>query len=474
MNKKKISLTYPQQIPLPRYALVIIILIMIPTYVVMSDKYSTFHVDDPWTLSFDYYYMQEGYEFDRISGDGAAVLAYFGKTHAFIYGTWAKLFGWGRFPARLLSSIFIFAAAILWGASAARLFGKQSAGWMVFLFSILFDIFVSIGTRVRPEALIMFFCAVAMHLFLRKHYMLSGICSALAVEIHPMGIAGFIILFSVIFAQHGREIFSRSSLRRIVLPVILGICIGSMYYLLLHYQHLGSISSRSGYMHDQSYYPFSFLTAHFLDANYYRHIPDLILALVGYVWLLIRWRSLEEYRVPARFALCVGLAVVLLSLLIPRSNENYACFLYPGTVVLYTIFALYYKRSFLILVATVLFVLPQYGYLAWSLRNMNFNEYIGLVREHLPATDVLFVGHPVYWFAVVEDPNHEFYSTKHPELPVKGRVYYRIYSDHPIDVLHAALSPAEKELQSMGRVESYSSFTYDNIQVHIDRIDYRQ
>ncbi len=469
------SPSYPEKLPLPRYALVILILIMILSYAVMIDKYGFLPVDDAWTLSFDYYYLSEGYEFDRISGSGAAVLAYFGKTHALVYGAWAKLFAWGRNEHRLLSSIFVFFAAILWGSSASRLFKRQIAGWMVFFFCILFDIFVSMGTKTRPEALIMLFCAIALRLFLARRYLAAGIVASLAVEIHPIAIAGLIILVSMALAQHGIRIFTAPLLRRLVLPTALGSLVGVLYYFVLHYQHIGSLLSLSQFTKYGDYILFSFLEEHFIHARYSRHIPDLIIALGGYAWLGIHWKRLGAYRVPARFVLFMTAGVLLFAFFFTRGNENYACMIYPALVTMYTIIALYYHKTFLILAAVCLLVLPQYAYVAWLNRNINFNEYMELVRQHLPASDELLVGHPIYWFAVVDDPQHEFYTTMHPKIPVKGRSYYYIHSDG----LHAEkespyFAEITEALRSAGRIEPYARFTYAGKEIRIDWVDFRQ
>ena len=187
----------------PKLQILVAALVLATIYALMIPFYGIHGIDDPWTLSANYYYLRDGYEFPRVGG-GQSVLAYFGKTHAYICGLWAEIWGWGRLPMRTLSTFLVAVGALLWGAIAWHFTRNKNFCIAIVILCLLLDAFVSGAVKTRPDALVYMLSALATLLACKRKWLLAGLVISIAIETHPVAIIGFTIVISVWFSEQSR------------------------------------------------------------------------------------------------------------------------------------------------------------------------------------------------------------------------------------------------------------------------------
>ena len=179
----------------PKLQISVAALTLAGIYALMIPFYGLHGLDDAWTLSYNYYYLKDGYEFGISSGNGA--VAYFGKTQAFLYGLWAEVWGWERLPMRALSTILVAIGALLWGAIAWHFTRNKNFFIAVVILCLLLDTFVSGAVKARPDALAYMLSAMAILLACKRSWFLAGLVISIAIETHPAALIGFAIVISV-------------------------------------------------------------------------------------------------------------------------------------------------------------------------------------------------------------------------------------------------------------------------------------
>lgn len=401
---------------LPFWFVALSICLVITTYSLLFGKYHPYHIDHAWTASIDYHTYIHGFRGDRVFAAGFGRSSLFGVTHAYVYGSLAQLFGWSASSLRLFSFFFVVCAALLWMLSLYRL---TRSGFIAFgsaLCMVLFDPFVFASQLARPEALNLFFIALAVWLSVREKYYLGCIVAGLAFESHIMGFTAYLYVFAVFMINR-----SYTS-RRNWLILVAGAVTGLAYYLCLHYAYLDAVivAVQQGLGTTPGRFS-NFLIHYYFDKRYYQHIPELLvlIALLRFVFLS------KKYRIKIiRFALTGILLIILLSMIAARGNASYIAYFYPFVVVLLIGYLHTLKHKKLWLMMSLLYFLPQYGYRLYETWGYSDTEYIRRVHNSLEKNDLLdqvIFGYPHHWFAVNADTNNQFYADLNPKASIEGR-----------------------------------------------------
>ncbi|MXX98719.1 MAG: hypothetical protein F4Y58_02260, partial [Gammaproteobacteria bacterium] len=219
----------------PKLQILVAVLVLVSLYTLIIPFYGLLDSDDAWTLSFVYHYWRYGDEFGQFD-HGLGVVAYFGKTHAFIYGLWSEIWGWERLPMRALSTILVVIGALLWGAIAWHFTRNKSFVISTILLCLLLNTFVSGAAKIRPEALVYMLSALATLLACKRKWFLAGFIISLAIETHAAALFGFAIVISVWFSEKSR--FDGTYVKKYLPRLIAGGMLGIAYYTSLHFEHL--------------------------------------------------------------------------------------------------------------------------------------------------------------------------------------------------------------------------------------------
>ena len=433
--------------------------------------YGQHGVDDAWTLSFDYYYLKDGYEFDRIFGNGHGVVAYFGKTHAFLYGLWSEIFGWNRLTNRVLSTIFVVAGVFLWAIIAWKMTGSKQLATAFIILCLLLDIFINSATKVRPEALTFFLGAIALLSAIYNRWFWAIIASFIALETHPAGALYGLFVAAVWFSQiEWKKAYSyKTYFPFISLAVLLGGC----YYWWLHGDNWRSleiiIDSSSGRIIEDKFY----LISHFFHAKFYRYLPLFFIFIAAYCIFYWKYNLNDKLWL---FLNAATLFIIIGAFVNQRGNANYALHAYP----IFTLVLLWaytrFKHSYTpLVVLTALFTLPQYAVVAYLNGNFYFPTYIQTIKKHTSTTEnMIHLGHSSHWFAFSDNTKnaHSFYAVGNNKAPIDEQQFVWI-RDSKWESLNAMPSSKLKILIKKCPMHLLSSFEYSGHNVRFEQYDCR-
>ncbi len=444
-------------------------------YVSMIHFYHEYYLDDGWSLSHAYYFLKLGEEFDYLNNQGPLFIAYFTKTHAFVYGLWAELFGWGRIPHQFLSVILSWLGAWVWMRVFMKLGASRAMAIAFIVVLLLSDAFMIIATKTRTDALLLLLGATAVWCAVHRYWFWATLIALIATETHAIGIiyCFFVMAIWIIIT----DITKLESYKKALLQVIPAALLGIGYYLILHYEHLsdffGALPAGGSYLHRDS-----FLFGYFWDfGQYRRHMPELFVFVAAYFTLLYFYRD-REYLL-WRFLVLMPLVVLLLDIILPRGSPFYAVHAYPIFIML-AIYAWSKIKMpvyiFPLLVA--LYMLPQYGYLVYKNWGFYFPSYIQKVREHSERIDAdIFVGTGAQWFAFNHDLKSalRFNSEGNPQLidNINGEYFVWINDYNRNNFVSIILFNAinfSKAIQGCP-MEVLSSFDYGGHRVQFEAYD---
>ena len=449
----------------PKLQVLFAALILAGIYALMIPFYGLHGVDDAWTLSYDYYYLKDGYEFG-ISGGGGAV-AYFGKTHAFLYGLWAEIWGWERLPMRALSTLLIVIGALLWGAVAWHFTRNKNFCITIVILCLLLDTFVSGAVKTRPDALVYMLSALATLLACKRSWFLAGIVISIAVETHPAAIIGFAIVISVWFSEKSR--FDGSYIKKYLPRLIAGSLLGIAYYLSLHFEHLRELAPFIQNASSSSFLDRSFLYGHFFEARYDRYIVNLVIFLIAYGLFYTKCSKNSQLW---RFLHYATLGVIIVDLITGRGNLLYAIHAYPIFVLVLLIAwqRLHKPKSWLI-AGFFCFMLPQYAYVFVKSHDFYFPTYISLIEQHAQP-NTIHIGHFAHWFAFNREQTDDYFDMTISRILSKDKRFVWI-RDSVWEPINAKPSLKLKQLSKTCPMELLSSFTYAEHTVRFEQYDCR-
>ena len=387
----------------PKLQILVATLVLVSIYTLMIPFYGLYTIDDPWTLSFVYHYWRYGDEFGQFGGRG--VVAYFGKTHAFIYGLWSEIWGWGRLPMRALSTILVVTGTLLWGAIAWHFTRNKSFVISTVILCLLLNIFVSVAVKIRPDALVYMLSALAILLACKHKWFLAGFIISLAIETHAAAIFGVAIVISVWFSEKSR--FDGSYIKQYLPRLIVGGMLGIAYYIGLHFEHLQELIAHIQNQSQQGLHRIS-LYRHFSGAKD-RYIPNLLIFIIAYG---LFYRKCNRNSQLWRFLHYATLGILIADLATVYANPAYAIHAYPIFVlVLLTVWQHLSKPWSWLIAGLFCLMLPQYGYVVAKNYDFYFPTYISLIKQHVQPNTV-HIGDFVHWFAFNDNQENYFYELR--------------------------------------------------------------
>jgi len=373
-------------------------------YVFVRGVYRPENMDDAWFLSFAHSHVVAGLEHDvtfgaAAGGGGFGGVVLFGKTYTILYGHILNLAGWTKGNTFTLSTICMIGAALCWWHILLRLgfSRRQATGFSLAM--MLVEPFFGAANQARPDALLLLVASGAMALFVSRYYALSGLAALVAFEIHPIGIIAGLYMASAAFALHVRGGTTQPSWRSILPRLGVGVALGTVYYLALHGRHLPLLWETLTQGNTGDVRVHSMLYEYFFRTKYLRHLPELATIVACAALFLVR-RHFRE----APFVAALLAASLVFAFIIRRPNFMYVLYVYPAFLLLCLWIAERYGKLNHALVLLLLYLLPQYGFVAYRNRNWNMDAYVAQVRELVPSGTCTVVGRANDWFAFRERP----------------------------------------------------------------------
>lgn len=360
------------------------------------------HLDDTWSVTQAYYYINFGTEFDYLNGRSALNLAHFAKTYSFVYGAWAEIFGWGRIAHQVLSVILAWIGVYLW----ARVFMKAGASRaMAISFTIVLLLSVAFAahtTRTRGDSLVFLLGAIVLWAAVNKQWFWATLVALIMIESHPTG-AIYCVYVAGIWLINS-DLTKMDSYKNTALQVIPAALLGIGYYLLLHYEHLDSLIESASAGSSGDPWAGSILKSYFwVHGSHKRHMLDFFLFILSYIIVLYFYKDRESRL--WKFMIFLPLLAVLADMLITRGSKNYVIHLYPSLAML-AVYAWHKVKLpvYLFPLLVAIYMLPQYAYWVYKNHNFYFPSYIAKVHKHVAmhteiATADVVIGNYAQWFA---------------------------------------------------------------------------
>ncbi|MBQ9344240.1 MAG: hypothetical protein IJT88_03380 [Kiritimatiellae bacterium] len=376
-------------------------------YVCLHGIYRPDNLDDAWFLSCAHNHVVNGIERDvvfatvpGVNGYGGVML--FGKSFTWLYGTVLRVVGWTKCAAHLLSTLWVVCGAACWGAILVKLGFTRRLALFLGAALLLVEPCFGAANQARPDALSWLLVSGAFLAFLCRRCFWAGLLAAVAIEIHPVGLAAFLYMASAVVARA----LGRGQGKPMPLADFLWLCAGVgagfAYYLALHASSLGLLPQILGQGNASDGAWSNFLFSYFFKTKYYRHLFELVAILLCAGFLVWRRQGREQ-----PFVLVFFGAALLFSLIIRRPSFMYVVYVYPAFLLL--LFWTFERQGRLGLAACLLlvFLLPQYAFVWSRNHDWDMDAYLAQVRALVPQDDSPVVGRPNDWFAF---PERTFYA----------------------------------------------------------------
>jgi hypothetical protein len=375
-------------------------------YVLLWNKYRPYNIDDSWFSSFSYNLCHKHSELDDAFGgrfpNGMGGTVVFGKLAAYPQCVLYDLFGWTLNSLQIFAKLTSLGGVTLIALALLKAGFERSLVWLFVISFIAMEPFFNMANQGRYESVTFLFMGAALLLVSYGRITFAGFISAAAVEIQPIGIV--VPLFAAIFLLTTRP-GSRREMVRSCLRLAAGGLAFVPFYFLLHPNAMDAITHPDKGGTGNEIYLLGFLHNYFIDAKYYRHIPELALFTIS-IFLYIKNRN----KIDNKFAIYSFISLTTLSLVTGWGNFNYTVFWYfPALLLAFQIAQSYRMAAWLCLVL-LLYVVPQYAVAYMLNRHSGFTQAdITKISEQIrkvAATDqrpLNIFGDYALWFA---DPTH--------------------------------------------------------------------
>lgn len=369
-------------------------------YYLLHLRYMAEYLDDAWTLSWAYGFWEKGtvqdYAFGYLNSRGSVL---FHRTYSLIYGSVLSLFGWSRSGATVISTCFIWASSFFWYKSLKKAGYHKTIAHTVALLMLFLEIYVSLGNKLRVDALSFFIISLAFFLFVSGRYFWAGLLSVIAFENHPVSVtyyfwilAYLISVFSDMKARPGYYVKG-------AVWFIGGALIGVGYYLFLQYEYLDMF-----FQETTAVVKGHTLYAYFWKMKYaWRHLPEAFITLVAFI-IFIRKKLGKKYP----FVLPFFFLAVLSTFIIRRGNYHYTAFVYPSVILLIAVTAFELNKIRWTVILLALYLLPQYGFLMHLSRGFDQEVYNKKIETLVPDDGTMVVANSGAWFALKEREYREY------------------------------------------------------------------
>ncbi len=389
-------------------------------YVLLKGIYLNNDIDNSWTGAWIFNFWNRGITEDIIFFEGDASywgVRFFSHIFCWIYGFAGMVFGFTRDVWIGVSAFWMLTGFLIWYGIGKILLPNRNAARVFLFLLVLAGVSVAAAMKIRTDAFVFAFNALAFYLFLRGKYFWAVFCACIAVETHPVGICGICYPAAYLLCCR-REVFDLRHPGAFLRMAAGGLC-GILLYLLLHWSTLAELlpvlsNATSGRS--------NFLYAHFFGRSSYpwRYLPELLLFAAAFAGHFLVFGRRKFF-----FPLTV-LLFLLFSFLIARGNFHYALFAYPAFLLLTVNLVDRLDRAVPVLLALgwLLLMLPQYSFLIWrNSGGRDFNEYIARLQSVKIPENVRICGMPNDYFAFMKHkgfrtlrlyrPDQEAYIIRH-------------------------------------------------------------
>ncbi len=393
-------------IPKDRKFIILFAIFALLVNILIFNNYRAEDIDDPWSLSFAYNFLHNDYEYDSVyKTTELGGVAYFGKIYSYFYGFVLDKIGWTKLYGHILSAIFTYLSLFLWYKIFQQIGINKKKIAVILLLMLVFEPYLCIANKTRSDALAYFFSTLCFYLFTKEKYLLSGFTGMLGLETHPLGISGYFYCLAFFIWQNKEYLKDKKKLVKSIIYFFIGIILGSLIYILLHYNALlnigGELKHAVGTAKSKNY-----LISYFFYSKKNRHLVEFILFISMSIVYFVRKQYRED-----KFSIIFLIIVIIQSILLPRGNYNYAVFAFPAFI-LFSVEVIFFNRKiipFLLLLFILLF--PQYIYLyKMNYREKSNSEYVDIIYNKLPDNKLPVFGSANEWFAFYQRDYFYFYT----------------------------------------------------------------
>jgi hypothetical protein len=337
----------------------VIAVLVVAVYTALFGVYRCNHaIDTPWYLSFSYNYCIKGIDTDATFGVqfpvGQGGTVAFGKLAAMVQCAALAPFNWSLVAANLLSVAgVVLSMAAIFAFLVSEGFGRSGAVICCLALAAT-EPFVAMANQSKYEYVTFLLAVCSLLLAARRHLLLAGLISVLAIEVQPIGIMAPTYLVAY---ELGRMIQTRRYRLEFdrVVKMVLGGVVGLAVYFVLH-PHILTLLAASSNAAEWSQGSIHFLYAYFFGTRLYRHLPELAVfaaCLLVHIWQrdYIQWP----------FPIIASLATLFIGFFLRHQNEFYAPFWYfPSFLLVFLTISVHWRAIAVPVFVLVLFV-PIYA-----------------------------------------------------------------------------------------------------------------
>ena len=337
----------------------IIAIIVVAVYATLFGVYRcNLAIDTPWYLSFSYNYCIKRIDTDASFGSsfpfGMGGTVAFGKLAAMVQCAALTPFNWSLAAANILSvTAVVLSMAAIFAFLVSEGFGRFGAVTCCLTLAVT-EPFVAMANQSKYEYVTFLLAVCGLLLAARRHFLLAGLISVLAIEVQPIGIMAPIYLIAYELSRMIQTRRFHLEFDRVA-KMVLGGVLGLAVYFILHPDILALLAAsskaaewNSGLIH--------FLYSYFFEARLYRHLPELaVFAACLFVHI---WR--RDY-IQWPFPIIASVATLFIGFFLHYDNYFYVPFWYfPSFLLVFLTISFSWRAVALPAFALVLFV-PQYA-----------------------------------------------------------------------------------------------------------------
>jgi hypothetical protein len=314
-------------------------------------------IDTRWYLSFSYNYCMKGIDTDPTFGvafpGGMGGTVAFGKLAAMLQCAALAPFNWSLVAANVLSVAgVVLSMAAIFAFLVGEGFSSFGAATCCLALAAT-EPFVAMANQSKYEYITFFLAVCGLLLAARRHLLLAGLISVLAIEVQPIGIMAPIYLIAYELSRMIQTRRFRIEFDRVAKLVLWGV-LGLAVYFMLHPDILALLAASSRAAVYQG--SIHFLYGYFFEARLYRHLPEL--AVFTACLLVHIWRR-DYMQWP--FPLVASLATLFIGFFLLHQNYFYTPFWYfPSFLLVFLTISVAWRVVVLPALVLVLFV-PQYA-----------------------------------------------------------------------------------------------------------------
>lgn len=337
----------------------IIGVLVVAVYAALFGNYrANLAIDTEFYLSFSYNYCIKGTDVDATFGmpfpisPGGTVA--FGKLAAIVQCVVLAPFNWSLIAANVLSiASVVLSMAAIFAFLVGEGFGRFGAVTCCLALAAT-EPFVAMANQSKYEYITFLLAVCGLVLAARRHLVLAGLISVLAIEVQPIGIIAPIYLISYELSEMFRRRRFRVEFDRVA-KLVLGGVLGVAVYFILH-PHILTLLATSSNSGGWNLGEIHFLYGYFFESRLYRHMPEL--AVFAACLLVHIWRR-DYMQWP--FPIIASLATLFVGFFLPHHNYFYVPFWYfPSFLLVFQTISVAWRAVALPALVLVLFV-PQYA-----------------------------------------------------------------------------------------------------------------